>query len=151
MVGESFFIFEYTILTDPIATGVVITNKQSQQGKSVSAIWDTGASASVITQDVVTELGLVPTGMAEVITANGPMQTSKHTVDMYLPNGLPVKSVEVTSMPNIGGQYHALIGMDIISLGDFYISTKEGKRKVIFCVPSRGDCEKAFEYMKDNG
>ena len=37
----------------------------------IKAIWDTGASGSAITKSVCAKLGLIPTGMAQVNTANG--------------------------------------------------------------------------------
>src|SRR5829696_9674212 len=62
----------------------------------VNAIWDTGASSTVITQNVVNQLGLKPTGMTNVSTANGMALQNTYIVDVGLPNQVKVGDVTVT-------------------------------------------------------
>jgi hypothetical protein len=62
-----------------------------------TAIWDTGATACVITQAVVDACGLVPTGMTRVRGAYGDATLAEtFLVDIYLPNGVRVQAVRVT-------------------------------------------------------
>lgn len=92
----------------------------------VKAIWDTGASGSAITSKVVTALGLIPTGGANVNTANGVVFQNTYTVDIGLPNGVLIGSIIVTEVAALSSGVDALIGMDVINLGDFSITNHNG-------------------------
>jgi hypothetical protein len=50
-----------------------------------SAIWDTGATNTVITENVAKQCGLAPTGMTLVQTAHGSKQANTYLVSVYLP------------------------------------------------------------------
>jgi len=100
-------------------------------------VWDTGATSTVITQRVVDALGLKPIGIAFVNTASEQnVQTFEYLVDVHLYDGkVCVQSVRVT-LGNIGGASDCLIGMDIITLGDFAITNVSGKTTFSFRIPS---------------
>ncbi len=99
------------------------------------AIWDTGATASVITQEVVDACGLKPIGMTQVHGVGGLVNCEVYLVSVTLPNNLTVPEVRVTK-GNLGPDTGVLIGMDIISLGDFSITNKDAKTIFSFRVPS---------------
>ena len=101
-----------------------------------SAIWDTGAAYSVISSEVVKQLNLPALGRKAVHTANGLYHANVYSVDVMLPNKLVVSGVQVTESDL--KLCDALIGMDIISLGDIKIANK-GKTKFIFRIPTQGD------------
>ena len=119
-----------------IITEVTIILPNTNIKQLVKAIWDTGATASVITEKIVNALGLKPTGMSNVITANGPTVQSTYIVDIVLPNNLQVRDVTVTGAPGFSSDCDVLIGMDIISLGDFSITNFEGNTCLSFRFPS---------------
>jgi hypothetical protein len=98
-------------------------------------IWDTGASRSVISQNVVEKLGLQPSGTAIVNTASEMgCQTSTYLVDFLLKD-VKVSGVTVTVGTLMKG-FECLIGMDIINLGDFAVTNFEKKTCVSFRLPS---------------
>lgn len=103
-------------------------------------IWDTGATGSCITKKVSNSLGLIPTGAKDVHTAAGLVKQNSYEVNIYLPNKLIIPFVTVsecealTSDPN--EQIEVLIGMDIISLGDFCVTNHNGKTCMSFRIPS---------------
>ena len=99
-------------------------------------IWDTGATSTVITQKVVDALGLKPIGIALVNTASEQnVQTFEYLVDVHLYDGeVCVQNVRVT-LGNISGA-DCLIGMDIITLGDFAITNVGGTTTFSFRIPS---------------
>jgi hypothetical protein len=99
------------------------------------AIWDTGASASVITQKIIDQLGLKPIGMEVAYTAAGPHRTEAYLVAVFLPNHVCFPSVRVTRGDILG--VDVLIGMDIITTGDFAITNQGGKTVCSFRCPSR--------------
>ena len=98
------------------------------------ATWDTGAMVSVISTKVVDELGLIPTGKETVYHGGGNSISYKYLVNIFLPNDLVFASLEVLGMPI---SVDVLIGMDIISQGDFAITASEGITIFSFQIPSK--------------
>lgn len=99
------------------------------------AIWDTGASGTVITQKVVDECGLIATGMAKVYTASGEENVPTYLISLMMPNRVGVTQLRV-SLGKISGNAEVLIGMDIIGTGDFAVSNFNGKTIFSFRFPS---------------
>jgi len=91
--------------------------------RTFDCVWDTGASCSCISRRVVSECGLGPTGMTEIITANGSAETETYLINVLLPNNVLVQEVRVAACNLVGTD--VLIGMDIISLGDFVVTNKD--------------------------
>ncbi len=98
------------------------------------ALWDTGATASVISSEVVKQLGLKPIGKANVTGVNTTTIVNKYMVNFYLPNNVGVYGVTV--LEGKLNNFDILIGMDIITLGDFSISNYNGKTTFSFRIPS---------------
>jgi predicted aspartyl protease len=111
--------------------------------KKYNGIWDTGATHSVITKRVVAELDLKPVGIVEVHTANGQTHQKQYIANLYLPNQVAFGMLRVTEAPL--HQADVLIGMDIISRGDFCVTNFQGKTVLTFRVPS---CQE-FDFVKD--
>jgi predicted aspartyl protease len=103
--------------------------------KEFEAIWDTGASGTVITEKVVKECGLKPTGVVEVHTAKGKMKSDTYFVDVWLPNHVTVSNATVT-LGELTDNKDVLIGMNIINAGDFAVSNFQGKTVFTFRFPS---------------
>lgn len=104
------------------------------------AIWDTGATNTTITQDVVNKCGLQPTGMTVVHHANGQANVNTYLINIGLPNGILVEDVPVNG-GKLVGPFDVLIGMDIITLGDFAVTNKNGKTMFSFRYPSIADID----------
>ena len=103
--------------------------------KQFMGLWDTGASGTVITNRVATALGLVPSGMCKSYHAQGVSNVNTYFVNIILLNGIQVHSLRVFE-GNLPGGIDLLIGMDIISLGDFSITHKNGGTVFSFQIPS---------------
>ena len=78
----------------------------------------------------------MPVGVKPIQTANGTYEAYAYVVDVMLPNKLVIRGVEVSESDL--KVYDALIGMDIISMGDMKITNKP-TTKVIFRIPAEGD------------
>lgn len=112
------------------------TAQQLKTLKSIkcACLWDTGASSSCISKRVASELELAQTGMARTYTAAGPADTKTYVVNIHLPNHVQIPMVMVSEAELNG--FDVLIGMDIITLGDFSI-TNVGQNTVFsFRIPS---------------
>lgn len=100
------------------------------------AIWDTGATHSVITSAVVASLGIEPIRDAVNYTVGGEVLTYVYFVNFRLPNGVVFPVLEVVEGVVFGAD--ALIGMDVISHGDFAVTAgSEGETWMSFSLPSR--------------
>lgn len=97
-------------------------------------LWDTGATGSVITKNVVESLGLVPIGETKVFHANGDSIVNVYLINIVLKTGVQFPFTTVTEGILPGADL--LIGMDIISKGDFSISNFGGETIFTFRTPS---------------
>lgn len=104
-------------------------------GAPLRAVWDTGASHSTVTQRVVDDYGLIQTGRARTQTANGPSDVNTYLVDLFLPNKVAITGLRVNDMTTIEGT-DMLIGMDVISQGDFSVTNCSGDTWFSFRMPS---------------
>jgi predicted aspartyl protease len=117
-----------------------VTQEEAERSKlqmvQGTALWDTGATNTVITKSVADGLGIKPIGKATVHHANGESETDVYLVNIGLPNTVVIPGVRVTEGKLTGAD--VLIGMDIISLGDFAITHKNehGGTTLSFCIPS---------------
>lgn len=122
-------------VSEPIAdTNIVIGDPRINE---ITAIWDTGATGSVITKDTARKLNLKPTGLSQVCHFGGISENvNVYLVNFYLPNKVVIQNVRVTECDDTEGRYDALIGMDIITLGDFAITNPNGKTVISYQFPS---------------
>lgn len=126
------------VLTTPCTISEAFDHTSSfppAQNAQFSAVWDTGATNSAISQNAVDQLGLKPIGMTQVQGVGGTHVQEVYLVAMLLPNGVGYSSVRVTKA-NLGPTTDVLIGMDIIGSGDFSVTNKGGVTKFSFRHPS---------------
>jgi hypothetical protein len=103
---------------------------------ATNGLWDTGATSTVITRATATAMGLIPVGFTVMSTAGGSHQTPTYVINVTLPNGVGIAGVLAGECANLSGNVGALIGMDIISKGDFSITNVGGKTCVSYRIPS---------------
>lgn len=124
------------VLSTPCAISLALSTRAGAKPTlfEFQAIWDTGATNSVISPAVVSALGLKPIGMTQVHTSNQTCLAEQYIVDIYLPNKVVFQDVRVTNQQLTGTPM--LIGMDIIGMGDFAVSNKDGKTTFSYRWPS---------------
>ncbi|MDR2583505.1 MAG: retroviral-like aspartic protease family protein [Fibromonadaceae bacterium] len=103
------------------------------------ALWDTGATGSVISENVARNLGLKSSSKTKVYHANGESYAEVYSINILLPNEVSFRALRVTQ--GILKDIDVLIGMDIISKGDFAVTTSLGKTKFSFQIPSTHDID----------
>ena len=126
----------------PSPCWVKLAGAPDEAFKEFGALWDTGATSSAITGAVVAECGLKPVGRVKVFHAgieDEPDETDAYVVDIGLPNRVVVPGVRVSRSGFKGGD--VLIGMDIITAGDFAITHPNGKTQFTFQTPSQADID----------
>jgi predicted aspartyl protease len=112
-----------------------------------NALWDTGATGTVITKKVAEALGILPTGQSLVHHANGSDIVNTYIVNIMLPNNVGIPEVDVTEGDLTG--FDILIGMNIIQYGDFSVSCKNGNTVFSFQLPSTRELDFVSEHKKE--
>ena len=116
-----------------------------QKKNGAKALWDTGATGTCISKEVVTELGLQPVSQRQVLTPSGHAVVNVYLVDIILPNNVVFKDIAVCDS-EIGDQgIDVLVGMDVILNGTFTVSNYGGKTAFSFAVPS----DKMIDYAAE--
>ncbi|MCH9008353.1 SEC-C domain-containing protein, partial [candidate division KSB1 bacterium] len=110
-------------------------NQQPENPVEFKALWDTGATNSLITQSVVEKCDLKPIGMTRVGTAVGQTDCAVFLVGMRLPNNVWFPQIRVT-LGQLTSGIDILVGMDVIHMGDFAITHRDEKTAFSFRVPS---------------
>ena len=111
--------------------------------RDYKGLWDTGATGTAISEKIVNDLQLVPIGMTTVHSAGKAYQSNQYLVDVLLPNEIIVQQVLVTEALTF--DFDLLVGMDIITLGDFCLTNKNGSTIFTFQIPS----VKRFDFVKE--
>lgn len=101
-----------------------------------TALWDTGATSSVITEATALALNIPPVGTVMVKHAGGMSPSDTYLLNFILPNNVGIYGVQVSKCHDIAGDFGAIIGMDIISKGDFAITNVNNKTCMSFRFPS---------------
>ncbi len=102
-----------------------------------SGLWDTGAAGTVISSKIVKELDLKPCRKAKVTHAHGESIANVYCINIFLPSQIAFTFVTVTE-GKLGDGIDVLIGMDIITMGDFAVSNFNNITTFSFRVPSVG-------------
>ena len=128
-------------LTLPFTPNDYPKGKMPYNPISKFALWDTGATGSFLTAATVRELNLVPTGTTTINHAAKTGETNNYEsntylVNFFLPNHVLIYGVTVSECEDIVGNVGAIIGMDIITRGDFSMTNVNQKTWVSFRVPS---------------
>jgi predicted aspartyl protease len=140
------FTVEYNRLSRVLITPVEIeASKDTKDKIQINALWDTGASCSLIRPEVVRKLDLKPISKTFISTPSEEnVPSNVYLVNLFLPNKTKIVDVQVTEgRPN---SCDMLIGMDVITLGDFVISNYDKKTALSFRMPSL----MKFDFCKDS-
>ena len=149
------FTFRYSGLVRVLKTPVGISLPATQEEAKAEqlkineyvAIWDTGATNSVITRQVVDDFGLKPINVAEVYHADGKSMANVYLVNIALPDHVVVTHVRVTEAKLINENLkpdqrpQVLIGMDIIGMGDLAVTNLRGKTTLSYTIPSNREID----------
>jgi predicted aspartyl protease len=150
MPQKDAFTIEYAGISNVLITKCLVSeahdpnDHDSPPQSEVKALWDTGATGTVISKNLAEKLQLKPHGQAKSYHANGEYMTNIYYVNIVLPNSMGFAALRVTE--GVLPDFDVLIGMDIITQGDFAISQSTGKTKFTFQMPSIHD----FDFDKEN-
>jgi len=129
----------YTSISRVITSPITVQNTNTGSVEQTSGIWDTGATGSAISKSLSQKLSLIPIGQTRVKGVHGYKDgINVYAVKIVLNNQnvsfiLPVTECEQLSDDD---SCKFLIGMDVISSGDFAITNFQGQTVMTYRVPS---------------
>jgi len=131
------------VIVTPVEICTPSGSEETVKRIQTKGIWDTGASHTVITKNIIDQLELKSIGITKVNTASeSDKEVNTYLVDVHL-NNLVFIGLQVT-VGKITSGIDCLIGMDIINMGDFSITNFQGKTCMSFRVPSMHE----IDYLK---
>ena len=140
--GSAFTLHEDSIIREIITDCSVSIPFDPRSGRphpptlNIKALWDTGATNCAITKNVIDKLRLIPFTKVEVGHANGSDWQDAYKLNILLPNDVGFFNLNATQCVSINGNFDIIIGMDLITRGDFAITNQHGKSVVSFRMPS---------------
>lgn len=142
------FTFPYKKIVKELMTVVEVAEPVQRNFVKVNAIWDTGATNSVISHDVAVALGLIPITLTQVSSVSETKIVPVYRVAIKLPNDIEI-TVRVTEGSACMG-CQVLVGMDIIAMGDFCVSNINGATTFTFRIPSVCKTDYVKEIQEQN-
>jgi hypothetical protein len=112
------------------------------------ALWDTGATGSLINSQLAHELNLTPVGSRTLIHDGGQDLRNTYIVNIFLPNHVAIWGALVAESGNIVGNFDAIIGMDIITMGDMALTNCNGESCMSFRIPSIAQVDYVEDFKK---
>lgn len=125
-------------IANKLISTIEVEDPFSLKTVQVSGIWDTGATRSVVTKSTAQALGLVSVGQRTVRGVHGVRLVNVYLATIRL-SGTDIEVTEqVTECDELSsdGTVGTLLGMNIISTGDFAVSNYRNRTKFTFRSPS---------------
>lgn len=136
---DSFFKFDFEAEngTPEISTPVYLKKHGgNSENTPCKAIWDTGATSSMISSAMAKKLQLQPHGTVQIAGVHGIQNARYYFVDMIFGNGFAIPAIKVSEAADFGG-FDMLVGMDIIGRGIMSIDGTKEHLKVSFLYPAK--------------
>lgn len=130
----------FTVPYGVTSTALFIRVKAEANGEAYEGwgLIDTGSADSGITETVVNKLKITPINDKEYHTANGKIVAPRYNVNLTLQNSVSFTNVIAGLFDDNGDGFDFLIGMDIISQGNFAVTNYNGTMRISFEYPAHG-------------
>jgi len=131
-IASAIIIDAYVFEGEPIEPGII----PSKRFFTHNASWDTGAEVTMISTRVVEALGLEPFEHTSLMGIGGDEEVGVYLIHLGLPNGYLYRNLIVYASDI--DDYDVLIGMNLISQSDFFITNIGGNNHFAFDIPATG-------------
>ena len=120
---------------DIVTESEFITLDQKRRVKAARTMWDTGSNATILSTALIRELQPEQFGQGGMVGIGGESEGSTYLMHVCLPTGDVITYQEVYAAELTGCD--AIIGMDIITLGDFHLDLCQGETSFTFSLPNK--------------
>lgn len=126
---------------------VMVSDGLGGEPRSYIAVWDTGSTDTVVTRRVAEELSLEDLGEEEFTCVAGVGRFQTHIASLEFKGGMRIDSITVGEFVSCGHGYDVIIGMDVIGMGEFAVSSLNGLTTFSFRLPAKehADFTKKFD------
>ena len=141
MYEHSAFSRHYPDLAKSLSTEVQVCKQYSgkpEESITIRAIWDTGATSTVVSLDVAARIDLVSVDKLSVYGVNSYTEVDVSIVSIILPNGIILRNKRIT-ICKLPPMVDMLIGMDIILMGDLFICNADNRTLFSYALPPLPD------------
>jgi hypothetical protein len=114
------------------------------------ALWDTGATKSLISKDLAAALKLPVVGATNLLHGGGTNVSPTYMVNFELPHGVTFRGALVAEFP-APTEFNVIVGMDVICMGDFSVTNVGGKTWVSFRTPPTTAIDYIIEVNQSQG
>lgn len=134
------FTSTYKNISRVLRSKVYVESPITKNNVEANAIWDTGAMRSLITPGLAAKLNLKPVAKALMATPSDKnIQSNVFLISIHLPNRTTI--INVQALEGTPNSCDMLIGMDVITLGDFAVTNHNGKTMFSFRMPSMDEID----------
>jgi len=125
-----------TSIAHSLPTEVYVESASNPAGMvEANALWDTGASRSLIRPEIAAKLNLKSISKTFMDTpSDKSVPSNVYLINVFLPNR--AKIMYIQALEGTPNSCDMLIGMDVIALGDFAVTNLNGKTMFSFRMPS---------------
>ena len=125
---------EYDSRADAIVTSCDFYTADSRRVVHCNKVmWDTGSTTTILSRRLLDKLRPEPYRKGGMSGIGGDVETNTYLVHVAPPTGDVITYIEV--MEHDFEDYDAIIGMDIITYGDFRVESIGGKTTFFFRLP----------------
>ena len=132
--------YKFSSIQKRIVTPINISNTLIEKHKNATpvcvtenALWDTGATISAITPKLVRDLSFIPAGTMAISGITGALDVEFILATIQLPNGILRPNIKM-AVCDFSQNLNIILGMDIITLGDFELL--HGNNSTVFSFTS---------------
>jgi hypothetical protein len=118
-------------LAKKIISHAIITSLDSGKSVKIAAMWDTGATMSLVNDKIIKDLQLKEICITKVKHVAGTETFPVYTAAIEIQGGMIINEHRLVSFPSIHA-FDMIIGMDIITLGRFCIENNDGNSVFTF-------------------
>lgn len=136
-----------------ISCDIVVPDK-GQDVHHMSALWDTGASCTCISDELARQWGMSPDNFQDACgMENQVAKYPVYTVQLSLGHFI-IPYIQVLGLPMEGNEHNMIIGMDVMNKGDVAITNKNGHTVLTFrqpsleCIDYKSEVEDIKKYIK---
>ena len=127
----------YQLISDAVIAKSGFNEIPSSGHQRIKAMWDTGATGSMITEAAASSLELTPVGCVEVAGIHDVQEVNQYLIDIVFTNTIAFQNIMVTATKSFALNFQAVIGMDIIGEGGLAVTSRcDGGTTLSFIVPN---------------
>lgn len=133
----SFIISHYNELSKALESYIAVSGESAMM--TVKALWDTGVSQSCISPETVKAIEPIRRSKEKIVTAEETTEIEMYAISVSFSDEITIRDISVEKRDLSDKNVDMLIGMDIISRGDFEIRNYHGLTQFAFRVPPRNE------------